>query len=270
MKTQEQLITTNIFIQEPDEIYHGQAAHYLSSHQLIDFIRCPFLHHQKKRGLIVAKETDAYMVGKAAHVRILEGTETFQGRYCLDWPCNAEGVPMDGRTKAVKEWKARQTQYPLIPRDVALIEQMAQGVALNDHAVELLSHGIAEGVVRTSYNGHACQIRIDWVNPEHGIVDLKTCDDLTYFEADARKYKYPNQMAFYQAVLKEILGFWVPVYLIAIEKKQPFRAGVWLVTDDCLAAARHDNEQAMERLAFCRTKNLWPTGYEEVRLLEIF
>ena len=270
MKTVEQLIATNIFIHEPEDIYHAQASHYLSSHQLIDFIRCPFLHRQKKLGLIVTKETDAYMVGKAAHVRILEGTETFQSRYSLDWPCNDEGDPLDGRTKAVKEWKAQQTQYPLNPKDVALIAQMAQGVALNDQAVELISTGIAEGVIRTTYNGHPCQIRIDWLNPEHGIVDLKTCDDLTYFEADARKYKYHNQMAFYQAVLKQVLGFWVPVYLIAIEKKEPYRCGVWRMTDDCLAAARHDNEQAMQRLVFCQTENVWPTGYEEVRLLEIF
>jgi hypothetical protein len=263
-------ITTDIFIQEPDEVYHAQAAYYLSSHQVMDFIKCPFLHHQKKHGLIVDKETEAYRVGKAAHRRILEGMEVFQGRYCLDWPCNADGEPMDGRTKAVKEWKAQQIRYPLHPKEVAAIEQMARGVAMNDSAVELISNGIAEGVVRIDYCGLPSQIRIDWFHPRRGIVDLKTCDDLTYFETDARRYKYPSQLAFYQAVLREVIGHYAPVYLIAVEKKQPFRCGVWRVSDDCLAAARRDNEAAIERLTSCRSENVWPTGYEAVRLLDVF
>jgi hypothetical protein len=62
----------------------------------------------------------------------------------------------------------------------------------------------------------------------------------------------------------------VPVYLIAVEKKQPFRCGVWRVSDDCLAAARRDNEAAIERLTSCRSENVWPTGYEAVRLLDVF
>jgi hypothetical protein len=37
-------------------------------------------------------------------------------------------------------------------------------------------------------------------------VDLKTCDDLTWFEADSRRYGYAHQLAFYRAVLKKALG----------------------------------------------------------------
>jgi hypothetical protein len=262
-------IALDIFINEPDEVYHAKGAHYLSSHQLMDFIKCPFLHHQKKLGLVVEKETEAYRVGKAAHVRILEGRDTFQERYCMDWPCNADGEPMDGRTKAVKEWKAKQVKYPIQPKDSAMIEQMAMGVGMSDAAVERIAYGLAEGVVRVDYCGLPCQIRIDWFNPLYGIVDLKTCDDLTYFEADARRYRYLTQLAFYQAVLKEAAGVLVPVFLIAVEKKTPFRCGVWRVSDDSLAAARRDNEAAIERLISCRTENVWPTGYEEIRLLDV-
>ena len=59
-------------------------------------------------------------------------------------------------------------------------------------------------------------------------MDLKTCDDLTWFEADARKLGYLHQMAFYRAVLAQVLdGLLVPVHIIAVEKKEPFRCGVW-------------------------------------------
>ncbi|MFQ5720566.1 MAG: PD-(D/E)XK nuclease-like domain-containing protein, partial [Acidobacteriota bacterium] len=104
------------------------------------------------------------------------------------------------------------------------IEQMASGVAMNDEAVDLLLYGRAEGVVRTEYCGVPCQIRIDWVHPHRGIVDLKTCDDLTWFESDARRHGYHRQMAFYRAVLAQVLdGLLVPVHLIGVEKKEPGR-----------------------------------------------
>jgi hypothetical protein len=148
-------------------------------------------------------------------------------------------------------------------------ENIAQGGAIHDTAVDLISYGVAEGVSRADYCGIPWQMRLDWLNPNRGIVDFKTCDDLTWFEADARRYRYHNQMAFYQSVLKEASGEYVPVHLIAIEKKEPYRCGVWRVSDDCLAMARHDNEAAIERLTSCRNKDVWPTGYEEVRLLDV-
>ena len=68
----------------------------------------------------------------------------------------------------------------------------------------LLEYGEPEGVVRADYCGMPCQIRMDWFEPHHGIVDLKTCDDLTWFEADARRYGYAHQLAFYRAVLAQV------------------------------------------------------------------
>jgi len=58
-----------------------------------------------------------------------------------------------------------------------------------------------------------------------GIVHLKTCDDLTGFEADPRRYGYAHQMAFYRALLAiASAGEVLPVHkYIAIEKKEPFR-----------------------------------------------
>ena len=41
----------------------------------------------------------------------------------------------------------------------------------------------------------------------------------------------------YQSVLREVVGEYVPVYLIGVEKVEPFRCGVWLVSDDTLFAA---------------------------------
>lgn len=263
-------IDTSILIQEPAEVYHNKAQQYLSSHQLLDFIRCPYLYDRKHKGLIEEKESSTFLLGRAAHVRILEGRTVYEDSFALGGPINpTTGKPYGSLTKKFAEWQQLQNK-PVLPQDqVELIELMASGVAMNGHAVDLISYGTAEGVVRTEYCGIDSQIRLDWLNPHQGIVDLKTCDDLTWFEADARRYRYHNQMAFYQSVLKEAVGQYVPVHLIAIEKKEPYRCGVWRVSDDCLAMARHDNETAIERLKLCRTRDIWPTGYEDVRLLDV-
>jgi hypothetical protein len=114
----------------------------------------------------------------------------------------------------------------------------------------------------------ACQGRLDWLNPAHGIVDLKTCDNLDWLQMDAKTYGYAHQLAFYRALVAVVAGARVPVWLIAVEKKEPFRCGVWRMGDDVLGLAQKENEQAIARLINCREADAWPTGYEEVRTFD--
>ena len=264
-------IDLNILEVESAEQYHAKADRFLSSHQLLDFIKCPWLHRKKAIGLIEDKDSPAYMVGRAAHVRILEGRDVYETVFALGGPINPKtGKPFGAGTKAFSEWAEVQGKPVLSHDQIELVEQMASGVAMNDEAVDLLLYGRSEGVVRAEYCGTPCQIRIDWVHPHRGIVDFKTCDDLTWFEADARRYGYHRQMAFYRAVLAQVLeGLMVPVHLVAVEKKEPFRCGVWRVSDDTLAIAQRENEAAVRRLLACRQCDQWPTGYEEVRVLDV-
>jgi hypothetical protein len=75
-------------------------------------------------------------------------------------------------------------------------------------------------------------------------------------------------MAFYQAVLGQVIDALVPVYLIGIEKSEPFRCGVWRVSDDTLAIARQENEQAIAHLRRAWELDVFPTGYEVIRILD--
>jgi hypothetical protein len=261
----------NILEAEPAAHYHAKADRYLSSHQLLDFIRCPWLHRKKSVGLIKDIDPATYIIGRAAHTRIIEGYVAYHDAYALGGPINEKtGKPFGAATKAFVEWAAIQGKPVLSHDQVDLVEQMASGVAMNDEAVDLLLNGRAEGVVRTEYRGAPCQIRIDWLHPHRGIVDFKTCDDLTWFEADARRYGYHRQVAFYRAVLAQAIGgTLVPIHLIAVEKKEPFRCGVWRVSDDTLAQAQRENEAAIRRLLLCRERDEWPTGFEEIRVLDV-
>jgi len=254
---------------EPAEVYHAKAKEYLSSHQLADYRKCPLLYHRKRLGLISQKDSTAYLVGRAAHTLILEGSGRYQLEYAVGGPINPKTEkPYGPTTKAFAEWAERIGKPVLSDDQAALIEQMAAGVATNPNAVDLLTAGQAEGVVRCEYEDVQCQARIDWFTSQNQIVDLKTCFDLDRFEDDFHAYGYAYQLAFYRALL--IKAHKLPVqgcYVIAVEKREPFRCGVWSIGPEMLDAAQRENEQAIGELLESYGMMRWPTRYEKIREL---
>lgn len=264
-------IDMSILTHESEDVYHAKRGEYLTSHLLGDFRKCPLLHAKKANHMIPDEDRPAYLLGRAGHKRILEGRDAYEAAFAVGGPVNPKtGRPFGSGTKVFAEWAALQGKPVLTEDQVALVENLAMGVAMNAQAVDLILYGQAEGVIRTKYCGVPCQSRLDWVHPHRGIVDLKTCDDLTWFEADARRYGYVHQLAFYRSVLAQVHGrYLAPVHIIAVEKREPYRCGVWLVGEDSLAIAQRENEAAIRRLLRCRDLGEWPTGYEEVRVLDV-
>jgi len=258
-------------IAERADVYHARAGAFLSSHLLADFRKCPQLYHRRQLGLVPDEDSPAYALGRAAHTLILEGPEAFGAEYATGGPVNPRtGLAFGRATKAFQEWAETQGRPVLSDEDAAFVKRLHQAVQAHVVASRLLTGGVAEGVCRAEYCGTPCQVRPDYFHPDHGVVDLKTCDDLTWFEADARRYGYHRQMAFYRAVLAQVIeGQMVPVHLVAVEKKEPFRCGIWRVSDDTLAIAQRENEVAIRRLLVCRQHDEWPTGYEEIRVLDV-
>lgn len=262
-------VVLGLLINESADVYHAQSDKYLSSHQLADFRKCPRLYRQKKLGQIPDQEGSSFLVGRAAHVAILEGEDRFAAEFAVGGPINPRtGQPFGQGTKAWTEWAEAQAKTVLTNDQHDLVRELAASVRRHDVASNLLRDGVAEGVVRTDYLGIACQARLDWVAPNHGLVDLKTCDDLTWFEADARRFGYVFQLAFYRALAYLAAGELLPVHLIAVEKKPPFRCGVWRVEPEILSHAQIANERAMQRLLICQRDDVWPTGYEDVRVFD--
>ena len=259
----------SVLIREPAATYHAKSKDYLSSHQLADFRKCPLLFYRKKQGLITEDDRPAYLVGRAAHTLILEGQEKFDREYAVGGPINPKtGQPYGPTTKAFAEWAQTIGKEILTDSQYELVTNMHLSVVQHEVAQTLLADGIAEGVVRTQYCGVPCQIRLDWYDPVFGIVDLKTCDDLTWFESDARRFGYVYQLAFYRAVLAEVMGIVFPVHLIAVEKKVPYRSGVWKISNESLGLAQKTNEAAIAQLRDCLATNIWPTGYEQPRIFD--
>ena len=259
----------NFLISEPESVYRAKSNEYLTSHQLADFRRCPLLYRKKTLGLIEEEDRPAYLVGRALHTFALEGRDAFDLDFVVGGPINPKtGEAYGPGTKAYAKWAIESGKQALTEHQYYLILCMAESVKSHRLASELLQSGVAEGVVRTNYCDMPCQARIDWLNPDLGIVDLKTCDDLDRFEYDARRYGYIYQMAFYWALLAQVTSLYLPVKLIAIEKQEPYRCGVWSLTEDGLRKAMRENEAFIERLKLCRQENAWPTNYELCRLLD--
>ncbi len=255
---------------EPAEEYHAQAGAFLSSHRLADFRRCPLLYHKKEFGLIEDEEDRSeYTIGRAAHTLILEGRDAYEERYSVGGPVNPKtGEPFGRCTKAFREWAETHEKPVLGNAQAALIENMSGSVSAHEAASALLAEGVAEGVVRAEYRGLPSQARLDWLNPRRGIVDLKTCDNLDWLQTDARLYAYAHQLAFYRAIVAAAAGGNFPIYLIAVEKREPYRCGVWSIGEDVLEVARRENEEAISRLTVCRQLGHWPTGYEGIRVFD--
>ena len=260
---------TNHLTAEPEAVYAARRRDCLSSHALGEFRRNPLLFHKKQLGLVIEEERAAFLIGRAAHCRTLEGADEFRRRFAIGGPINPKtGKSFGQDTKAYAEWAAAIGK-PAISQDTAdLCEQMAEAVRGHAEASALLADGQAEGVVRTAYAGTDCQIRIDWTHPARGIIDLKTIDDLDYFELQARSFGYTHQLAFYRAILGLVAGRLPEVHVIAVEKREPFRVGVWRFSEQVLDAAARENVAAIERLAICRAQDRWPTGYEQIRTFD--
>ena len=271
--------TLPFLLEIPASEYHESARRgkFLSSHLLGDFRKAPILYHKKMTGEIESGDSAAFLTGRAVHTLVLEGRAKFDAEFMIsDGPVNPKTGETYGKlTKAYKEWAAAQNLPIVSGDDFAFMTKLQRSVWLHPVAAELLDQGEAERTVRCCYCGEMCQIRMDWFREDYNgrpiICVLKTCDNLDYFESDARRYGYGNQMAFYKRVLETASdGECSPdVYFIAVEKREPFRTGVWKLTDAYLESCTVQNERAIEELRQCRMTNSWPTRTEDIQVLDL-
>ena len=261
----------------PAEEYHAATKRneYTTSHRLNLFRRCPALYRKTVTGEIVEGDTAAFQMGRAVHVLILE-RERFSHEYLVaDGPVNPKtGNPYGRETRAFKDWAEAQTM-PVVPTaDHALMLKLAEAVHAHHAAADILKAGFAEATVRAKWDGEPVQARLDWFDPERGILaDLKTCADVDRFPFDVRDFGYVPQLAFYKRVL-ELAGYAGPrirAYLIAVEKREPFRVAVVELYEMTLEDGNSaedskfgaGNNWVMAELLRCRADDVWPTRYEE-------
>ncbi|RMF72019.1 MAG: hypothetical protein D6738_12485, partial [Acidobacteria bacterium] len=116
-------------VREPADVYHARGHGYLTAHRLAEFRQCPLLFRMREQGLIVDRDTAAYLVGRATHVLVLEGRERYEAEFAVGGPTNPRtGQPYGSNTKAFAEWAERRGKPVLSDDQAALVEQMAASV----------------------------------------------------------------------------------------------------------------------------------------------
>jgi hypothetical protein len=279
-----------ILINEPFEVYLANKEQYLTSHALMDFTKCPRTYYLKRIGALTAdpnKSSAAMVLGSAAHKLILEGRQEFDRCYAVGAPINPKTGKEYGRdTQAFAKWEEEQrrdkgaTLEFITTEQWYLVSSMADSVMRHEEAQKLLRTGVAEKVLRSDFEGVPVQSRLDWfteIDETPVIVDLKTCDDLDFFEYDAKKFLYGIQFAFYQQILframcdafKTEAAAPAKVYAIAVEKREPFRCGVFSVSDSVLAVFNVRLFHAIRTLKNCQNAGEYPTLFEAIRPLNL-
>ena len=76
-------------------------------------------------------------------------------------------------------------------------------------------------------------------------------------------------MAFYRELVVEACGVELEVHLVAIEKREPYRCGVWQLSRRLLDRVADENLAAIEELQRCREHDIWKTRFESLRLIDI-
>lgn len=257
---------------ESEDVYHSRSksGDYLSSHMLKTFQQMPYKYYATISGLYQEPEKMEYAIGTAAHKLILEGKEAFDAAYTIayDAPINEKtGKPYGTDTKKYQEWLALQDKNVISIEDFEEIAAMNKNVIDHPIAPEILRPGgVAEGVVRAELEGVPCQIRMDYFHPDVGIIDLKTCRDITFFEYDMRNLSYIFQFAFYRMVLRAASGSDYPFYALAVDKTPFHICGIWQIPDAEIEIAERINLAAIRRFRECRETNKWPTGYERKQI----
>ena len=81
------------------------------------------------------------------------------------------------------------------------------------------------------------------------------------------KVSVPTTLSGDASVL-QVFGEPLPVHIIAVETREPYRCGVWALTSHVLDEAEDRNDDAMDELARCRKTGVWPTRYEALREMD--
>lgn len=255
---------------EDDGVYHGKAysGEYVSSTLLSSFRKSPYLYWATIKGFIERTDTPAFRFGRLAHKMILEPERAFMDAYAVGGPVNPKtGKPFGQETKAWADYEAEIGKPIVSEDDYDKVRAMRYSVMTHPEAAPFLTGHMYETIFRAETCGVNCQIKVDAINGRGNdiyLVDLKTCDDLNFFEQDAARFQYVHQAALYHMVFQLVTGVDARVYIVAVEKRMPFRTGVFSAKGS-IVGAQCDVSRELVELNRCRKHDEWPTGFEMIR-----
>lgn len=213
------------------------------------------------------EETQAMLLGRAAHTMILE-----PDRALLDLAL------WEGGRRYGKAWDEFVADHPgktvVKPDEHRRLIGMRQAVHGHPVAREYLRNAMSEQtVVWDDDTGLKCKARIDACRAAC-IVDLKTTQtvDARVFGRLAGRMRYHNQMAWYRdgmATVTDTLPHNIEAVIIAVEQEPPHDVGVFLIEADVLDYASDENAEVRRRIKACGEADSWPGRHDEMQPLAL-
>lgn len=213
-------------------------------------------------------DKEAFAIGRAVHALVFE-PETFEDRFVI-W---------DGGTRAGAKWKAFEAEHAdrtiLRAQDDEWVRAIAGAVNTHPIAVQHIAGGIAETPIGWTdpATGMQCKALPDCIKPDSRVLlDLKTTRsvDGRRFGAEAARFAYAQQLAYYEAACTHGLG-WTPerVLIVAVEKQAPYDVGVFEIDQQAREIAAVEVAALLARLKECTERDEWPGRYAEEQALQL-
>lgn len=255
----------------PETLYHDESrrGRVMSSGMLREFRRCPAHYRALVEGRAARTESDAFRMGRAVHKLVLEGEDAYRAAFVVGGPVNDRtGRSYGAGSRAFADWlreNGLDRRGVLTESEAADIRRMHDALDAHPGAAELLGGGWPELSARAPVAGVPCQMRLDWLREDGTAVDVKTVEDISRFETDARRFGYLHQFAFYRDVARAAGSVELAMSAVVLEKKPPFRVGVWHFPAETLEPYAIQNRETLARYRRCLENGRWPTGYEAPR-----
>lgn len=204
------------------------------------------------------ESTPSMDLGRATHTLILE-PDKFAERYAIYY---GDGTRASKDFKAFAEDNAGKEIFKASEIDNAL--GMAAAINADPVAGPIIARQAQHEVsVVWQSSGLLCKGRIDRLEQDGSITDLKTCADPypRKFGMSVVEFGYHLSVGAYRAGLRAN-GIQVPaVRFIAVQNKPPYEVVVYEVSAETLAFGHDEWTAGLQRVKQCLDTGIWP-GYE--------
>jgi hypothetical protein len=258
------MIEEGIYYDLSHDDYHAMQG-YVSNSYLSRLAICP------AAAKVPQEETDAMTFGRAFHSFILDGLTAFSRDVAILPELNLR--TNDGKAAKLAFQEANKGKAIISADDLKAIMEMDRSVKAHPMAKNLIGIGANEVSIfwTDPFSGLSCKARPDTIPGQATLVDLKKCKDASPkgFLRSIIQYRYFVQAAFYLDGMSKVSNEKFDVFaFIAIESAEPYRVGVYTVSQDFINYGRSEYRRLISIEAQCRIDNNWP-NYTENEAMEL-
>lgn len=152
--------------------------------------------------------------------------------------------------------------------------EMSASVLAHPLASKLLASGNPEVSIYWKDKKHNldCKARLDFINHNGIIVDLKTTSDASPegFAKSIANFGYYRQEPFYRTAFAKAFEYEPKGFLfVAVEKKPPYAVAVYDLDQDAISKGCNEIETLMNIYAECSEKDHWPAYSDKIEPISL-